>query len=397
MLTFLKDGFAPELKVIGRGSEDIASVTLEPGHRLAGRVVDVEGRPVEGVAVCPDHWRGHRPFRFRFRTDQDGRFVWEDAPEDEIVFDFLKTGYRDLRNVPLTANRENELTMVPPTRITGTVVDAETGEPIPSFEITMGTVWRESRKSIDSRSTLAGSGGRFTWEYDDAVQLTGRDGEVLFEGRRFLRITAPGYFPEDSRLISNDERVVELGLRLRKGAGVRFRVLADDGSPVVGATVAVAGEGNPIRIANGGIRSRDDLTMADSDDAGFVALPPVSENPNLVITHPDAGLAMPTLDEVAAGGARLTPWGTLIVESTSIQKGKELRRFLNTEIPAPREGGDLPDTVFQYRGEVVEDGVAVFRGVLPGEVRVRGDGSGESRTVEVRAGEEEVVTISESE
>ena len=88
-----KDGFASvdsPVFLFQPGADDspqmAAPIRLEPGDSLRGRVVDPEGRPVEGVWVEPG---GSYGLRSQFtRTDAQGRFTVRDLPKAQVYLYF---------------------------------------------------------------------------------------------------------------------------------------------------------------------------------------------------------------------------------------------------------------------------------------------------------------------
>lgn len=393
VLTFLKKGFAPELKVIRDGDEKELAVTLMPGRKLAGRIVDPSGNPIKGAWVAPDYWRGFRPFCVRLETDADGRFRWDDAPADAVICDVLKDGFMALRNVSMQAGPEVSMTMRRPVRVTATVTDAETGLPVPSFEVSEGTQWPDGRRFLNGRSTLSGSTGHFQWEFSEPSQLSGPDGKITGEGHRFLRVRAPGTLPADSRLIANSEDTVDLTFALEKGVETTVNVIDDKGRPVADAIIAVSGEGNAVTILNGRIQTDRDRLSVTTNAEGKAVLPPLEGNPKLIIANEHAGFAEPTLAEAARGKVVLRGWGRLTIKSASIKAGVKPRLFLNYDSDERRDREKIPAYYLENRAKVVSDGVAVFEGVKPGTVRVSGPQTANAGTVEVPANGNATISI----
>jgi hypothetical protein len=61
---------------------------------------------------------------------------WDSAPTDTVLCDILKRGYMNLRDTPLKASDEEQVTtLLPPLVVSGRVTDAETDGPIPKVEI----------------------------------------------------------------------------------------------------------------------------------------------------------------------------------------------------------------------------------------------------------------------
>ena len=86
----------------------------------------------------------------------------EDAPADEVKFDILKQGLGDLRNQMLKASEEPiTLTMKPPTKVSGTVVDAATSQPVKEFKVIQGIGWDKRQQVSWQRDRGEIAPGRF--------------------------------------------------------------------------------------------------------------------------------------------------------------------------------------------------------------------------------------------
>lgn len=83
-------------------------------------------------------------------TDADGRFLWDDAPSDEVTFRADAIGYGAKDDVTLNPG-EHTIVLDRKTTLKGTVVDAETGRPIPKFSLTMATVKLPGERPIWQR------------------------------------------------------------------------------------------------------------------------------------------------------------------------------------------------------------------------------------------------------
>ncbi|MEJ2703132.1 MAG: carboxypeptidase-like regulatory domain-containing protein [Sedimentisphaerales bacterium] len=155
VLTVQAQGYAPDLKhvTIYKPMKPI-EFRLEPGHTLRGRIVDTRGNPVAGVFVSANAWRGHRSLDWRVDTDAEGRFQWNDAPADAVLFDMSKKGHMSVRGFAMSpSEQEYEITMPTQLKISGTVVDAETGEPVADFKVLSGIDRGEGRPVSWQRRT----------------------------------------------------------------------------------------------------------------------------------------------------------------------------------------------------------------------------------------------------
>ncbi len=86
------DGYAPFARsvVAKPGSEvDLGRVVLSAGHRVVGRVVDEEGRPVPPARVVA------AGDRFETTTDAEGRFALDGVPEGVVGVGVAAEGYEE--------------------------------------------------------------------------------------------------------------------------------------------------------------------------------------------------------------------------------------------------------------------------------------------------------------
>ncbi len=201
-------GYAPGLKILRNlesGAAARCNFTLAPAQELRIRLVDEEGAPVERVRAVADTWRETRTLTFYGRSDAEGRFVWKNAPEDEVIFDLMK-GDVYLRDLALRASPEEQTVVFRPAlRVRGTVIDARTKKPIPEFQVMLGRVSHDD-------------GGAIYWR-TDTVQ-TFSDGAFERTGshlgwRYFFRVTADGYRSEVSDGVLSEGQTVDLEFRLK--------------------------------------------------------------------------------------------------------------------------------------------------------------------------------------
>jgi hypothetical protein len=205
--TFEAAGYAPqmvELDVNAESAKKLVVVTLRPGAVFKAQVLDEAGKPLAGVRMIADRWQEKRTLWFEGVTDAEGRLEWRGAPEDAVKWTFLSRD-RVLRDLPVPADGTVQVVVLRPAlRFTGTVVDAQTGLPLKTFQVTPG----------DTRRSAAD----IYWQ-NDRAQTFG-DGAFTFEeeGMRFehkLRITAEGYEPFETALFTPRQQTETLTIRLK--------------------------------------------------------------------------------------------------------------------------------------------------------------------------------------
>ena len=113
-ITVVARGWMPALKKVDLqpGMKPV-DFRLEPGKELRVRFVDRPGKPIPGVSVTIDRWRGgeslynHRhpnvlDTQIPNQTDEAGLYLWTWAPDDSVTYQFWKEGYVS-QEVDLTA------------------------------------------------------------------------------------------------------------------------------------------------------------------------------------------------------------------------------------------------------------------------------------------------------
>jgi hypothetical protein len=110
---FLPKDYAVELYVVPDGKRgDMGTITLKKGVSVAGRVLDVQGKPIKGVFVDIERKRGPGPdleeknlgfisnvIRRATETDSDGRFTFAPLPPGEYSVAPSETNYDGDRKV----------------------------------------------------------------------------------------------------------------------------------------------------------------------------------------------------------------------------------------------------------------------------------------------------------
>src|SRR5205823_1586491 len=129
-----------------------ADFTMKPGGKIRIRVVDKAGNPIPKTRIFFQDWHGRIDY-FEFDhvndyADKNGIWEWNEAPLDEIKADICPPDGMQLTEQSLIARDEEYVFRPPPALvITGSVVDAETKQPIKNFRVVPGI--RSSDSHID--------------------------------------------------------------------------------------------------------------------------------------------------------------------------------------------------------------------------------------------------------
>jgi peroxiredoxin len=290
-------------------------------------VVDSSGRPIAHATLSVQSWRGSKSLEQEMTTDSDGRFLWKDAPGDEVRVEVYASGYIRRRDVPVVPGAQNQIVLASPTTVKGTVVDAETGQPIPRFSLVHGTVWNAGKSLIWQRNMRADeeamkAPGTFQWTFNEQVH------------RLTVRVVAEGYLPADSGLFAQDGSPHEFTFRLTKADPIRGTVLNADGSPARDGFVYLipAGEGLELDPGNVSEGERARMIHANIATIGQFSLPPQKES-FLLAALTDAGFAIVHRRDLPPNNAlHLQPWarvsgtvkiGTKVAASLELQMQRE--------------------------------------------------------------------------
>ena len=165
VLTVISPGLAPAIRNLNvQSGMKPVDFRLEKGNVLRLRIVDKDNRPIQGVFVSVDTWRGHRTLAdlgLAKRTDAEGRWSWPWAPSDAVEIRLSKDGFMGADRMPFAAQEaEHVVTLQPALTITGRVIDAETKQPIPKFRVIPGGVMEESQPQKHHWNQMEASDGK---------------------------------------------------------------------------------------------------------------------------------------------------------------------------------------------------------------------------------------------
>lgn len=364
VLTATASAHAPEMTTVTvRDATEPVELRLGPGRAIRGRLVDPRGRPVAGAGIQVVEWRNKRTLEWEAATDADGRFRWDDAPADTVTLSIHHPAFVRLSQRQFTAGEtESLITLNPPVRVHGKVVDAETGMAIPRVTLIPGYY----------RFGLDPDRGQVHWSRDAVRSFVGGryDQEFVMShtAAYSFRIEADGYVPEISRVFRLDEGEQVYDVKLRRGQGPVGLVRAPDGSALAGALVALKIKSSTAWITDAQTDPRSFPTVT-TDAQGRFRFAPQAERFIVAVAH-DLGYAERT-DQQLAGSPEITlaPWGR--IEGVA-RAGNTPDRRATMGLETPRSWPmDSPGTMTQgERTQPDPSGHYVFARVIPGEVSV---------------------------
>lgn len=288
VLTAEADGFAPKtLPVTLTERNDPVRIALAKGVPLRIRVMDTDGAPVPNAHILLNTFPGSVSGEsqsgskvqtsFTGQSDAEGRAVWENAPGGTHEFDIAATGFLRKNGVLVPADdQEHDIVMKPALVLQGTVIDADTGRPIPRFRLAQG--W----PSIDLRSgrtNIQVSGiDSFSPNYSEGRFHQVLEKELivgLADQKLMVRIEADGYQPFISRTIGYDEGVVTLDVSLQRTETLEVTVVDVAGRPAPGALVGLVTPGAVMHLGPDGLAQPDNgglNVILHADEDGRVKL-----------------------------------------------------------------------------------------------------------------------------
>jgi RNA polymerase sigma factor (sigma-70 family) len=305
--TVTASGFAPQQQHIDETTPAHLRFRLLPAAILSGTVVDSTGQPVEGARVEVERWNDNRALSWSTRTDADGKFVWHDAPLNQVQLNVLDDDFAPIQGAVATAAAPVRLVLHPPVLVQGAITDADSHAPIDSFKMFYGIRWTGQTDVV--------------WQTQDSQTLTGGKYTAAissFSNGGKIRVEADGYQPSISRLIQGDEENITLDFALHKGSGPSGVVLSPAGVPLAGVRVICVPAATGVVLepaSEDHIGEWPNLRLAfTNSDGQFQA--PAFDTPSVpyqVIVDSPQGFGVIADTALAAAGRqlRLRPWSTL--------------------------------------------------------------------------------------
>jgi beta-lactamase regulating signal transducer with metallopeptidase domain/uncharacterized GH25 family protein len=360
VVTVLAKGFAPQLRRLAVTDDmDAVNFQLKKGKTIRFRVVDKDGKPLEGASIVPDRWLGHRTLLslrqlIPEKTDRDGRLAWTFAPAEEVHYDAFKRGYMSARNNAITADGKEHVIVLPDVlQIAGRVVDAETKKPVPTFRVVTGIVWdRLNRTYWNLREPTAGRDGTFVIDQSEPRAAS------------VIRVEADGYRPAISRKVLDKEGKVSLRFELQRAKPIAGSVVTRAGKPVAGAKVYVCTPSNGAYVRNGASIRHQDTAMLTTQKDGTFKLGVQTEHYALLVVA-DAGYArIPQAEFETDTKIELVDWAR--VKGTAYIGAKPaVNATIKLQFNQDNPSGQ-PHIYFDYGATVDRNGKFTFEKIPPG-------------------------------
>jgi RNA polymerase sigma-70 factor (ECF subfamily) len=376
-------GMAPVLQTleIPSDTELLAGirVVLQPGRYLAGTVQDPQGNPRTRVGVSARQ-NGDYIGR-RTATDEHGRFRLEGLPAEGVALEFFGTDLvRKSEAMPVMDREDLLITVLPASRVTGRVIDGNTGLPIQDFTVRLERVAADNGAEGESFHPWMGEGSRFTDA--EGIFLTSQ-GELRPDQSVGIVVQAKGYGPAWRTVqVTLQPRLDDLVIELFAGSAVRGVVLQANGvAPARGAQVRpFAEDAWQLRFPHEPFGT----AVAICDERGFFDLQDLPPGPHLLLVEiPDlpaflhGPLEVPTVGSAPAQrvlppqgslqGRLLDEQGVALAAATVVvwPHSEERRSLFGTQERTTASDGSfqfdsLADGAYQVAYRVAEQGTQVL-------------------------------------
>jgi len=232
-------GYRPEKRqIVIQDGENKEDFTLDKGHRIVGRVLGEDGKPLKDVRIYA-YSRTLGTVEDTV-TGADGVFALTSLPKESVMLRFVAEGYSDPLLPPVTVDGKPLTVVMEKTgHILGKVVN-ENGEPVKSFVLRLRPGKHRAGERVAQLARVAG-------------QLKVDNEQGLFEIKG-LTVGAPYrlYVFAGDYAVKEIERVVatrqddptRITVRLDRGVSFSGRVVdANTGEPISGAEVMVLEKG----------------------------------------------------------------------------------------------------------------------------------------------------------
>ncbi len=331
ILTFQATGLAAQTRqlTLSNGIPEL-KIEMKPGNVFQGEIVDEAGKPISDALVRMDRLEvGPLEYDWSSATDEQGRFLWDSAPEGNHPYYFSASGYRPRGEPALVADGRDKIISLrhakegDKTIIDGRVADSGSKTPIPAFSVYL-KVFNGGTVAHSLTNVSATNGG-----YSIAV-------DPAFIGC-MVEIAAPGYAPQMSDRIPLRDGDQRLDFALAKGEGISGNVFLPDGKPAARVEVAVCTEEDGVALGHGQFNDRFQKTIVAADDNGEFLIPQLAGAQSICAVG-EAGL----WGDKYRGRQRpisnhpLAPWGTVAGSATAggtLLQGERIAVFRNSGSP----------------------------------------------------------------
>lgn len=307
LFAVMATGHSPDYKTvkIEPGMPEIL-FRLKAGSTIHAHVQDESAQPVANARVGLEGSYGepsYDAYEFTANTDSNGDFSWTSAPDEPMTFYIFHDGFEAKRNAKLAPNQDNTVTLRRSRTLQGVVLDDSNDQPVTKFTARTGTANGDDSTvyGVIRNREFSAADGKFSLTIDE-------------EGDNAVLIYAEGYADKVEKFPDAQDGTVSVVVRLKPSGSLSGTVIAPDGTPAPGVSVAVASEKprTSIQLSGGHLRSYDSRSkMAVTDAQGHFKIDVPAEDGS-VLAVGDQGFASAPLDAVRSSGTlTLQAWGRI--------------------------------------------------------------------------------------
>ena len=248
-------------------------------------------------------------------------------------------------------------------RVTGRVVDADTGMAIDRFRLVVGSPYDHIHTSWQYHLQQEHTGGEYTWQVDRAWQKTR------------LRIEADDYQPGVSPILQrrNGAGVLNVDFKLRSDPGIVGIVIDSQRRPVAGAQVAINTHSLQLHVRGekliyGQQKKLRGRSVVTTDAGGRFKIPSESDPFQIVASHDEHGFAvMPQseLNRKTLVELQLEPWCRIEADCTRAD-GQPDRDAMYSLMVGWQKNEAWPNLWLVNSKSTDDDGRYVWTHVAPG-------------------------------
>jgi len=298
-LTVQANGYSPAMQQVSvEAKTQPVEFRLAPGRVFKARIVDEFDTPVRTARITVDMWQNRQTVDLSGSTDTRGRVTINSMPEGGMSGSIYKAGYMSMGGIQFVANGEEQTFVLRKSAtITGTVIDAETKEPVERFDVTRGQDGGD-RIYWQDYNVIKGTVGGFSFRLDQ-------------QGITAIKVESDEHLPTIVSLGTNG--VTHFDIELKKGTGPKGIVHAPDGQPAAGAQLMVLTPGGNLTMGAGKFEnySRDGRRVAETDALGSFSLRAYADGEKIITVHTNGYAETPFTNFVSGSTIKLQAWGTI--------------------------------------------------------------------------------------
>lgn len=299
--------------------------TVHKGQRIEFRAVDTEGHPIAGVQFHPEgrclDFLSHR-YLLGNRTNDEGVFVWENAPDDMLSYQIYGPRHLAIHDVKFgPEGSPHTLVFRRRLPVELTVLDAATGREVTEYKLYQGSHFKSNRPGLWSwhlrtRQQMRPVPGSAA----EGDETAGRAELELANLDRLVqyRIQADGYRPAASPVLDAaalPDEPVQVEIRLEKNTGYDGRVVRPDGTIAAAANVyvkiKVVGEYEGLSVRNGTVQASTASDVIPCGAEGRFHLPPLNDPFVCFISDESGYRELTDAALLASETVTLLPWATV--------------------------------------------------------------------------------------